>query len=51
VITWADDTVESDQIQFINKNSFRITFTDALNKKSDFIFKKVVDEELKPDNP
>ena len=47
-IKWADNKVENDKIKFLDKNSFQITFPDNENKnqKHEFVFKRVVDEEV-----
>lgn len=48
-VKWDDGEVQNNYIKFIAKSSFQVTFLDkqSKNQKRDFVFRKVVDEEVK----
>lgn len=51
IITWADKTKEKIKLNFINENSFRAApFPIGKGKRrSEFVFNRVIDEEVKED--
>jgi len=49
LIKWDDGEVQDNHFKLLNKNSFRMALVDgkSKNKKRDFVFRKVVDVEVK----
>ena len=52
-LKWADNSLQKNEIRFVDKNTFRLTLTDKTSKKEkrQLIFRRVLDEEVVEEKP